>query len=346
MPLCAIPAAGTALIFLLLGTFVVLLRRKNAAGGKRGRELKALAANIPGCVQHCKYDSFLTIVYCSDGLPRLTGYTPEEIGRFFHNRLLLMIYEPDREGIRRSIDAQLRDGSVFDVQYRLLRKDGTLIWILDKGRLTAESGKESGLYCLLTDITGQREIMRELVQKAQRDGLTGLLNKSATKSYIEQALTGSGFCALYLIDVDHFKDINDHLGHMFGDSVLAEIGGRLKKLFRASDVVGRVGGDEFMVLLKSIGDLSLVAEKADAIRRSLQQTFENGPEPYSVSGSIGIAVYPKDGRTYADLYKRADAALYEAKRRGRSRFVIFDGGLEASGHRNGAPERSDSLPLR
>jgi PAS domain S-box/diguanylate cyclase (GGDEF) domain len=472
--LCAIPVAGTALTFLLLGTyFVVLLRRKNADVRKGIQELKALTANIPGCVQHCKYDSSLTIVYCSDGFPQLTGYTTEEIGRCFHNRFLTMIYEPDREVVQRSIDAQLQNGSVIDVQYRLLRKDGSLIWILDKGQLMAESGMEPELYCLLTDITGQREIMQELeisneryqivldqsdsmifeydivngtvsnstsglsvfgggsairnfpesvleserihpddlglfrsmftgvkngahsaegeyrlkdqqgsylwysmkittifnqngepvraigrisditcqkeatqklVQKAQRDGLTGLLNKSATKAYIEQALAGNELCALYIIDVDHFKDINDHLGHMFGDTVLAEIGGKLKKLFRTSDVVGRVGGDEFMVLLKSIGDLSLVAEKADAIHRSLQQTFENGPKQYSISGSIGIAIYPKDGRTYADLYKRADAALYEAKRCGRSRFVVFDSQLETSGHINGAPEQYDSLP--
>ncbi len=469
--LCAIPVAGTALTFLLLGTyFVVLLRRKNADVKKGIQELKALTANIPGCVQHCKYDSFLTIVSCSDGFSQLTGYTTEEIGRFFHNRFLPMIYEPDREVVQRSIDAQLQNGSVIDVQYRLLKKGGSLIWILDKGQLMAESGMEPELYCLLTDITGQREIMQELeisneryqivldqsdsiifeydivngtvsnstsglsvfgggsairdfpdsvleserihpddldlfrsiftgvkngahsaegeyrlkdrqgsylwysmtittifnqngepvraigrisditcqkeatqklVQKAQRDGLTGLLNKSATKAYIEQALVGSELCALFIIDVDHFKDINDHLGHMFGDTVLAEIGGKLKKLFRTSDVVGRVGGDEFMVLLKSIGNLSLVAEKADAIHRSLQHTFENGPKQYSISGSIGIAIYPKDGRTYADLYKKADAALYEAKRCGRSRFVVFDSQLETSGHINGTPEQYD-----
>ncbi|MBE6830422.1 MAG: PAS domain S-box protein, partial [Ruminococcaceae bacterium] len=161
--LCAIPVAGTALTFLLLGTyFVVLLRRKNADVRKGIQELKALTANIPGCVQHCKYDSSLTIVYCSDGFPQLTGYTTEEIGRCFHNRFLPMIYEPDREVVQRSIDAQLQNGSVIDVQYRLLRKDGSLIWILDKGQLMAESGMEPELYCLLTDITGQREIMQEL----------------------------------------------------------------------------------------------------------------------------------------------------------------------------------------
>nr|WP_255575779.1 sensor domain-containing diguanylate cyclase [Caproiciproducens faecalis] len=467
--LCGIPVLGTAATFLLLGVYaVILLRRKNSDVKKGIQELKALTANIPGCVQHCKYDSTLTIVYCSVGFLQLTGYTLEEIERQFRGQFIRMIYEPDREGIRRSIDAQLQTGRVIDVQYRLLRKDGSLIWVLDKGQLMAESGTEPELYCLLTDITDQRAVIQELeisneryqivldqsdsmifeydilnstisnstsslymfgssqtgsrnvianfpesilksdiihpddlsifrsmfvsvssgahsaegecrlkdqngsylwysikittifnengepvraigrisditcqkeatqklVQSAQRDGLTGLLNKSATKAYIEQALVGSELCALYIIDIDHFKDINDNLGHMFGDAVLAEIGNKLKKLFRTSDVVGRVGGDEFMVLLKSLNNLSLIVDKATAIHQSLQQTFVNSSKNYSVSGSIGIAVYPKDGMTYADLYKKADAALYEAKRCGRSQFVIFDSSLQMLGDLN------------
>ena len=471
--LSGIPVLGTALAFLLLGFYAVaLLRRKNSDLKKGSQELKALAANIPGCVQRCKYDGSLTMVYCSDGFLQLTGFTSEEIDRFFHNQFIGMIYEPDREAIRRSIDIQLQAGSVIDVQYRLLRKDGSLIWILDKGQLMAESGLEAELYCLLTDITGQREIMQELeisnerykivldqsdsmifeydilngmvshsssslymfgsdrvirdfpdsvlksriihpddvdmflslfssvkdgahsaegdcrlkdekgaylwynikittifnkdgkpvraigrisditcqkeatqklMQKAQRDGLTGLLNKSATKVSIEQALVGNELSALYIIDVDHFKEINDNLGHMFGDAVLAGIGSKLKKLFRASDVVGRIGGDEFMVLLKNINDLSLVAEKASAIHQSLKQTFGNDSKQYCISGSIGIATYPKDGLSYTDLYKKADAALYEAKRRGRNQYVVFDNNITALRSMNTAAEFRNTL---
>nr|WP_319487825.1 diguanylate cyclase [uncultured Caproiciproducens sp.] len=464
---------GTALTFILLGIYaVILLRRKNSDLKKGTQELKALTANIPGCVQRCKYDSFLTMVYCSDGFLQLTGYTLEEIDRSFHNQFIKMIYEPDREVIKRSINIQLQAGSVIDIQYRLRKKDGSLVWILDKGQLMVESSMEPELYCLLIDITDQREIIQELeisnerykivldqsdsmifeydilnstvshstnslpmfgsnqaiqdfpnsvlksqiihpddigmfelmfssvksgahsaegecrlknekgsylwynikittifnkdgnpiraigrisdvtcqkeatqqlMQKAQRDGLTGLLNKSATKVSIEQALSGNELCALYIIDVDHFKEINDNLGHMFGDSVLAGIGDKLKRLFRASDVVGRIGGDEFMVLLKNISNLSLVAEKADALHQSLMQTFGNDLKHYSISGSIGIAIYPKDGLTYSDLYKKADAALYEAKRCGRNQYVVFDNSIEALRHMNASPEFRNTL---
>jgi len=128
--------------------------------------------------------------------------------------------------------------------------------------------------------------------------------------------------------VDYFKNINDSLGHMFGDTVLADIGSKLKKLFRTSDIVGRVGGDEFMVLLKSIEDTALVVEKAEAIKQSLSQITKGGVDSYPISSSIGIAMYPKDGLTYADLYQKADVALYEAKRNGRDRYIIFDGDME------------------
>lgn len=447
-------ALGTAAAFILLGIYcILLLHRKNSNIKKSGQELKALTKNIPGCVMHCMYDSQLTMVYCSDGFLQLTGYMKTELRELFDNRFLNMIYEPDRAKVKHDIDIQLQTSEVIDLQYRLIKKDKSLVWVLERGQLIIEINQEPEFYSVLIDITDQRKTIRELeisneryqivmdqsdsiifefnildgivsigrnnqkllgknpgdflknfsrivypadaalfllmfekvrtgapnaegeyrlknakglylwcgvkittifdkddrpvraigtisditfqkeatqtlMQKAQHDGLTGLLNKAATESFIEEALKGGDICALYIIDVDYFKNINDSLGHMFGDTVLAGIGSKLKKLFRTSDIVGRIGGDEFMVLLKSIEDTALVEEKAEAIKQSLSQMATEGADIYPISNSIGIAMYPKDGLTYSDLYQKADVALYEAKRSGRNRYVLFDSNAE------------------
>ena len=362
---------------------------------------------------------------------------------------IAMIYKLDREEVRFNIDKQLQAGEVIDIQYRLLKKDGSLVWIYDKGQLIIELGMQPEFYSVLVDITCLKETIQELeisneryqivmdqsdstifeynilndvvsmgkndqnlsggsfqdflknisrtlfsgdvssfeamfanvragahsaegeyrlkntkssylwydinittifdqdnrpiraigtirditfqkeatqtlMEKAERDALTGLLNKSTTKSFIEEALKCDCLCALYMIDVDYFKNVNDSLGHLFGDTVLADIGDKLKKLFRTSDVVGRIGGDEFMVLLKNIGDTSLITEKAEAINFCLHQTFGSGADQCTISGSVGVALYPEDGKTYSDLYKKADIALYQAKRAGRNRYIIFN----------------------
>ncbi len=176
----------------------------------------------------------------------------------------------------------------------------------------------------ICDITFQKHELQDLMQKAQHDELTGLLNKAATQQLAENSLKGNSVCALYIIDVDHFKNINDSLGHMFGDTVLAEVGVCLRKLFRSTDIIGRIGGDEFMVLMRDVKDFSLVLEKAEALNQCLNHTFSDPLGNHRISGSIGVAVYPKDGDNYNDLFQKADVALYNAKRGGRNSCVIYD----------------------
>ncbi len=180
----------------------------------------------------------------------------------------------------------------------------------------------------ICDITCQKHELQDLMQKAQHDELTGLLNKAATQQLAENSLKGNSVCALYIIDVDHFKNINDSLGHMFGDTVLAEVGGCLRKLFRSTDIIGRIGGDEFMVLMRNVKDFSLVLEKAEALNQCLNHTFSDPLGNHRISGSIGVAVYPKDGDNYNDLFQKADIALYNAKRGGRNSCVIYSDDTE------------------
>ncbi len=170
-----------------------------------------------------------------------------------------------------------------------------------------------------------KEHSRQLEDKAETDLLTGLTNKVSTenmiRNYIELHPNATG--VFILVDVDNFKKVNDTMGHAFGDRVLKELGMRLRSLYRMTDIVGRIGGDEFLIFLKDLKSEEVVRNECKKL-----DVFFHGFEvgdyvKYSVGGSLGAAVYPQDGKTFEELYKNADAAVYVAKRAGKNRLVFY-----------------------
>ncbi len=160
---------------------------------------------------------------------------------------------------------------------------------------------------------------------SRTDMLTNCLNKTATETAIKNALDKDkgGFHALYIVDVDNFKAVNDNLGHYFGDLVLKEIASNLHANFRGNDIIGRIGGDEFVVFVQNVVNLDIVSQKAKVITKAFQNTYSGEHADYKISGSIGIALSPKDGDHYEDLYKAADKALYQSKLQGKDRFTFY-----------------------
>ena len=171
----------------------------------------------------------------------------------------------------------------------------------------------------------QLEQVSELTHRADTDSLTGLLNHRATRARIERYLENDGrhgSHALYIIDLDGFKRVNDINGHPEGDRVIAQAAAGIKRVFRTSDIVGRIGGDEFMVLLKNAAGGELAAQKAAELCSVLQSEYgREGGERISLTASVGVAAY-NEGDTFQQLYKAADEALYSAKRSGKDRYVI------------------------
>lgn len=174
-------------------------------------------------------------------------------------------------------------------------------------------------------------VHRRLQKKAKTDPLTGLLNKTAFAEAVEQVLHVRGELetgALFIIDLDDFKQINDTLGHAVGDRVLVESAKKLKALFRDSDFAGRIGGDEFAAFIhypgKYAGDLpSLMKEKAEVLLTTLSKEYENDGNRLKTSISVGIAAFPAHGKDYKSLYENADKALYNAKRGGKNRYEVY-----------------------
>ncbi|MBE6680291.1 MAG: GGDEF domain-containing protein [Ruminococcaceae bacterium] len=178
---------------------------------------------------------------------------------------------------------------------------------------------------IVRDINAKKIEENRIMWAAERDELTGILNRSATMRYAKQFLAGSGASdthALFMIDIDNFKLVNDTLGHFEGDRFLTELAKEISGCFRDSDLVGRLGGDEFLVLMKYTPTKEIIAEKAEVLLSAMQSVCDKLPFG-GVSGSVGISIFGSDADNLDDLYKNADDALYRAKRAGKHRFMFF-----------------------
>ena len=186
-----------------------------------------------------------------------------------------------------------------------------------------ESGRISGIIALINNVTDYQLLKAELEKRARTDSLTSLLNKSAAQELIRMLLSTprkeEERCALLMIDVDRFKQVNDGYGHAVGDSVLAEVGRIIKNSCRAPDVGGRIGGDEFIILMRNINTTDNALQLAERISKQVERAFPAEPR---VTLSIGIAVCPDHGKSFDELFKAADAALSEVKNNGRAGYRL------------------------
>jgi diguanylate cyclase (GGDEF)-like protein/PAS domain S-box-containing protein len=180
---------------------------------------------------------------------------------------------------------------------------------------------------IFRDITERKLARERLEQMAHYDLLTGLPNRSFFFEHLarmlDQAQRYDDQMALLYLDLDRFKPVNDELGHEGGDILLKQVADRLQELLRRSDLIARIGGDEFVILLSKIqspGDAELVASK---ILQAIARPFDIGGNERSIGVSIGIALFPRDGHDGSVLVKKADMAMYRAKRAGKNRYVLF-----------------------
>ena len=167
----------------------------------------------------------------------------------------------------------------------------------------------------------------ELQNKAETDLLTELLNKISTENKIREYLEGDGrdkTSMMCVLDIDNFKKINDTMGHAFGDEVLATLGKRIKAEFRVTDIIGRTGGDEFIIFLKDLKDESVIEREAGRVAGFFKDFTVGTYTKYSPTASIGAALFPRDGSDYESMYKAADSALYKAKKRGKNQLAFFN----------------------
>ena len=243
------------------------------------------------------------------------------------------VYEGDREryiafmNTGAMLAAYYRGHRSDKIEYREQLADGSVRWLkLSVDLVEYPNSREIEVYLMYEDIDKQKKDDLVTLERAETDPLTGILNRATFISRMELLLNGSGIGekhALLMLDVDNFKHVNDTLGHGAGDQVLCDLTGSISAMLRRDDLIGRMGGDEFFVFLKDVPNAEAVAAKANKIC-ALTIYAEGSDVP--VTASIGIAMVPQDGNDFDSLYKKADAALYRQKNRGKKGYLFCGDG--------------------
>lgn len=214
-------------------------------------------------------------------------------------------------------------------EHRIRCHDGSWKWVLSRGMVISrdEHGQPVRMTGTHTDITDRKHSDTVIWRQANFDALTGLPNRTMLRDRLEQGIRqcrrDQQRLALLFIDLDHFKEVNDSLGHDQGDALLVEAARRITACMRGSDTLARMGGDEFTVVLPGLGDASRMDQFAQQVIDALRAPFQLLGEQAYISASVGIALFPDDGEGIDELFKHADQALYVAKGTGRNRFSYY-----------------------
>jgi diguanylate cyclase (GGDEF)-like protein/PAS domain S-box-containing protein len=243
-----------------------------------------------------------------------------------------LVHPDDLPRVMQILESHIRgELPIYETEHRMLSNSGEWVWILDRGRVVERAPDGRALRASGThlDITDKIAAQQRAEFLALHDPLTDLANKRLMRDRLDVALSAARRketgVALMFIDLDGFKPVNDAHGHAAGDTVLRTIAMRLTETARGTDTIARIGGDEFVVLSPDYDSRS-------GIERFARRIIESISEPIAladgasvrVSASLGVALYPEDGSDGQTLLKRADAAMYQAKRTGGKRLAFFD----------------------
>lgn len=256
------------------------------------------------------------------GAERIFGYQSSEI----IGSSILELIPPDRHEEENGIMSLIKSGNCVD-HFETVRwgKNKKPIHVsVTISPVKDSNGNIVGVSKIARDITERRESQARIEYLAHYDPLTGLANRALLanrmKTAIGNASRYSSLLAVLFVDLDHFKPINDSLGHEIGDKLLKMVAGRMQSRVRETDTVSRLGGDEFIILLSRIHAASDAARVAEKIIAALSQPYHIGQHELLLTASVGISIYPDSGKDASSLLRSADEAMYSAKEQGRNRY--------------------------
>ncbi|MGH8679302.1 MAG: putative bifunctional diguanylate cyclase/phosphodiesterase, partial [Burkholderiales bacterium] len=245
-----------------------------------------------------------------------------------YHRILTAIHPEDRPRFEQTIAHCLKGTGSLDIEYRVMSHDGTSRWLRTRGDALLDlDGEAIKILWVTEDVSHRKHMDAQVRFLAHHDLLTGLPNRTLFQDRLQQAIASAKRMqtrlALLFIDLDRFKAINDSFGHRAGDMLLQAVASRLRRSVRETDAVCRYSGDEYTVVVSALREPAEAAIVASKIVQIFEKPFTLENHDVSVTSSIGISVFPDDGRTLEDLVRNADAAMYYAKRTGRNRFEFF-----------------------
>ncbi|NCB62517.1 MAG: diguanylate cyclase [Clostridia bacterium] len=276
---------------------------KDVYSRSEGTQFESLPPEIGTFTDMANY--IATHFVCEEDIP--------EYNKLFNRKnLLLWYYEGKRE---------------IHLEHRRLNEKGESYWVLGSIQLIPDPYSDDvKAFVMIKNIDEKKKHALQLKLLSERDTLTGLFNRRMVVDKISAELQRSGqgmSHAVIMLDIDHFKLLNDSFGHRFGDMVIQELAAAMQRQLRPGDFCGRLGGDEFVIFMRDIPGAAELEPRIASLSKTLAVDYEGKGR---VSVSMGLAVSPRDGMDFDTLYQKADVALYEAKRSGRSGYVIYQPG--------------------
>jgi diguanylate cyclase (GGDEF)-like protein/PAS domain S-box-containing protein len=268
-------------------------------------------------------DSEGKCIFVNEEMSLITGLPKEQI---IAKSWLSVVANEDRDILESKLNCMITTHNPININCKI---DGASPkWVTGHvGLLHGNNNEIVGYLGSINDVTDIRQAQTQLEQTSFYDSLTGLANRLLFRNRLEHVLhnliRGNHSSGLILIDLDHFKEINDSLGHDAGDTLLTIISGRLQKCVRSSDTVARLGGDEFAIILTFINNSIVTSSIAEKILDAINEPITLKGSEFKISASLGIAIAPDDAKTAEDLIKQADMALYRAKDLGRNNYQFF-----------------------
>ncbi|MFY0641982.1 MAG: EAL domain-containing protein [Bermanella sp.] len=325
-----------SLFSLMLVTFIIYLSHRQKIHSisdqrklehditKQDNEFKRLVSNLPGILYRLDVQQ-KSLDYLSPGCYQLLGYQPDY---FLQNKITPfdLIDESDKHDFAQNSKAAHFSLKPFEMVYRIKSASGEHKWILDRGRCYKEHDQYF-IEGVMLDIT-ERELVRQQIEYLGiQDPLTELYNRFKFNDELVQAVShakqsGEHFAMLF-IDLDRFKNINDSLGHQLGDRLLQKVAQRLQKILPKEHFLARMGGDEFVILIRNVEKVKDIEIFATDINRHLRQVFRVDSYELRTSCSIGISLCPNDSEHSHILWRYADTAMYQVKKSGGDGFKFF-----------------------
>ena len=293
------------------------------------RKLSTLVRNLPGTVLRLRDDLARSLEFASAGVEQLCGYPPAEFvagGRGW----LSVMHPEERDRVWDDGRRQLAAFGGYTIQYRVISRDGRIRHVWERGVRTDVEGL---IEAYAADVTEAHERMQRLAYLAGHDELTGLSNRRGLLERVRQSMAASADpLTVVVVNLDHFKVVNDSLGHEDGDRVLCEIGNRLRDRLRPGEEAARIGADAFAVLLVGPVGQALDA-RVGGLLQALRRPLLLAGREVGVTGSAGYAIHPDHADEAEALLRRAEVAMTQARDSGRDRHVRYAPGSDARGER-------------